>query len=562
MAELYTKDTKPFFRQCVHPQDIAHPMTPAPPLKHEVVELEGGKVVFEKDIPIKMRDGAVLYADSYRPVSGLVEKTPTLLLFSPFGKHGAVPREKFQNMGVDFGKLSTHTKWEIQDPVRWCSDYGYSFLSVDPRGTWWSEGDATHLSPEEGRDGYDVVEWIAQQSWSTGNVGWGGGVSYFAMSAYQTAVLRPPHLKAIMAWEGISDLYREVNLVGGIPNVPFQNLWMNMTGNGLSTSDDHAVASIEHPLFDDYWQSKVVDWSLIDIPIFSITGWSSLGLHLRGTIEAWKQSSSPAKFLKIHGGREWSEFYKEPNIQKQLQFWDRYLKDVSNEVGQWPRVEIDVRTSADQSVQRAEPDFPPKGALTRFQLQPNSTLVPASSAHTQEGAEYVSFKAHKYDSVVHFDFKFTQRTEITGFSSVKLFVQAMDFPDVDLFVALQKLDKDRQEVRFYHSTQQIEAAATFGWLRASHRELDTAKSTPERPVHLHRRRLWLQPKLVAEVDVELWPTSTVWEAGETLRLAVKGTTFTDPENLTQFKSPSHSFGEVKIWFGGKYDSSLLVPVVG
>ena len=135
---------------------------------------------------------------------------------------------------------------------------------------------------------------------STGEIGWGGGVSYYAMSAYQTAVLRPPHLKAIMVWEGISDLYREVNLPGGIPNVPFQQFWMTMTGNGLGKCEDHAVASIEHPLFDNYWQSKVVDWSLIRVPVFSVTGWSSLGLHLRGTIEAWKKISSQEKFLLVH----------------------------------------------------------------------------------------------------------------------------------------------------------------------------------------------------------------------------------------------------------------------
>lgn len=234
---------------------------------------------------------------------------------------------------------------------------------------------------------------------------------------------------------------------------------------------------------------------------------------------------------------------------------------MSNEVDTWPRVEIDVRTSAEHRVRRHEADFPPRGTLTRYRLGSNATLTPESASLTLQKADYVAFQAHKYDSMVYFDFKFTQRTEITGNCSVKLFVQALDFPDVDLFVALQKLDKDLNEVRFYHSTQQIEAAASFGWLRASHRELDVAKSTPERPVHLHQRRLWLQPKLVAEVEVELWPSSTVWDSGETLRLAVKGTTFTNPENLTQFKGPSHSFGEVRIWIGGDYDSGLLVPAI-
>lgn len=140
-------------------------MTPAPPLKHEVAELEGG-VHFEKDIPIKMRDGVTLYADGYRPSSSSKwAQTPTVIHFAPFGKHGAVPREKFENMGVDFSKLSTQTKWELPDPMGWCGENGFSFLSVDPRGTWWSEGDANPMSPEEGRDGYDVVEWVAQQSW-------------------------------------------------------------------------------------------------------------------------------------------------------------------------------------------------------------------------------------------------------------------------------------------------------------------------------------------------------------------------------------------------------------
>lgn len=120
------------------------------------------------------------------------------------------------------------------------------------------------------------------------------------MSAYQTAVLRPPHLEALLLWEAMSDIYREVNTPGGIPNVAFQHMWMNMTGNGLGESEDHAVASLEHPLYDAWWQSKVVDWSQIVAPTFSVTGWSSLALHLRGTIEAWKKFSSKNKYLFIH----------------------------------------------------------------------------------------------------------------------------------------------------------------------------------------------------------------------------------------------------------------------
>jgi predicted acyl esterase len=82
------------------------------------------------------------------------------------GKHGAVPRDKFSKMGVDLSKLNKYAYWELPDPLLWCGEYGYSFISVDPRGCWWSEEtEANFFSPEEGRDGYDVVEWTAKQEW-------------------------------------------------------------------------------------------------------------------------------------------------------------------------------------------------------------------------------------------------------------------------------------------------------------------------------------------------------------------------------------------------------------
>ncbi|KAI1629101.1 Alpha/Beta hydrolase protein [Exophiala viscosa] len=553
---IYTHDFRPPYRKSVHPQKIAAPKRPAPDLKHETIVLDGGKVLLEKDVAVRMRDGVHLYVDVYRPVPDVAAKTPTIVFFAPFGKHGAVPRELFQNMGVDFSKLSKYTHWELPDPLRWCAEFHYSFVSVDPRGCWWSEGEAAHFfSPEEGRDGYDVVEWIAEQEWCTGAVGW-GAVSYFAMSIYQTAVLHPPHLKAIMPWEGISDIYREVNCPGGIPNVAFQQLWMDMTGNGLNKSEDHAVAAIERPLYDAWWQSKVADWSLINIPAFSVTGWSSLGLHLRGTIEAWSQFSSKDKYLLVHAGREWGEYYNEHNIQRQKQFFDRYLKGIKNGVDNWPRVTYDVRSSATQSTQRTTKDFPPKAQFTRLILSPAGlTQQPVTKADS------VTFRAHEPGSVATFDHKFTAPTEITGYSSVRLYIQALNYPDVDLYVALQKLDKDGNEVKFYHSTQQIEASASFGWLRVSHRELDTSKSRPERPYHTHQKRQWLTPGDIVGVSVEIWPSSTTWETGETLRLVVKGSPFTNQQNRTQVKGPNHGWGDVKIWTGGEYESSLLVPMV-
>jgi predicted acyl esterase len=65
-------------------------------------------------------------------------------------------------------------------------------------------------------------------------------------------------------------------------------------------SRDDAVLALEQPTFTPLWASKVVDWTEIDVPAYSVTGWSSVALHLRGTIGAWKALSSKHKYLRVH----------------------------------------------------------------------------------------------------------------------------------------------------------------------------------------------------------------------------------------------------------------------
>ncbi|UPK91090.1 hypothetical protein LCI18_002025 [Fusarium solani-melongenae] len=152
-----------------------------------------------------------------------------------------------------------------------------------------------------------------------------------------------------MPWEGMSDIYREVNVVGGIPTVTFQHFWMDLTGNGLGANEDAATMAIEQPMFTPLWASKVVDWSKIDIPAFSVTGWSSLALHLRGTIAAWKGFQSQNKYLWVHAGREWAVYYSDLGQQRQKAFWDRFLKGQHTEVDDWKPIELDVRETCGRS---------------------------------------------------------------------------------------------------------------------------------------------------------------------------------------------------------------------
>ena len=54
---------------------------------------------------------------------------------------------------------------------------------------------------------------------------------------------------------------------------------------------------------------------------------------------------------------------------------------------------------------------------------------------------------------------------------------------------------------------------TKGWLRASHRKLDTEKSLPYRPYHAHDERWWLEPGEPVECQIEIWPTCMVFSKG-------------------------------------------------
>lgn len=234
------------------------------------------------------------------------------------------------------------------------------------------------------------------------------------------------------------------------------------------------------------------------------------------------------------------------------------MKGKENSVRRWPTVQLDVRTSADVSVRKDWTNFPPPAKLSNFYLASEGKLLTKPGS---DEAECTTFKAHHADSTLTFDHTFDKETEITGHASLTLHVQCMEFPDIDLFVALQKLDTDGKEVKFWNSSQFVEAPASLGWLRLSHRELDQERSTPERPYHTHQKRQWVRPCDIVEAQVELWPSSTVWQVGETMRVAINGHGFLDPENKTQVRTPVHGWGDVRLWFGGKYASTLLVPTV-
>ena len=101
----------------------------------------------------------------------------------------------------------------------------------------------------------------------------------------------------------------------------------------------------------------------------------------------------------------------------------------------------------------------------------------------------------------------------------------------------------------------------LGWLRAPHRELDAVRSTEYQPVLQHRRGLKLADGEIVPLEIEIWPSGTRFEPGETLRVVVQGSDiYSHPKPCVQdLHEDTVNKGEHVIHGGGRDDSHPLVP---
>lgn len=515
----------------------------------------------EYDVAVPMRDGVKICVDIFRPAKE--GKYPVLIEWSPYGKH-VPPHVKYASFPPGTGQpdvdTSEYCAFEGADPGYWCP-HDYIVINVDPRGCWGSEGTASYFSPQETEDCYDLIEWAGVQEWSNGKVGM-SGVSYLAVTQWKVAALNPPHLAAINPYEGLSDIYRELYFHGGMPSDGFASLFFSVGhlfihSNGMVEDIESMLPS--HPLYDDYWESKNCDLSKITVPAYVVACWSDHGLHTRGTLEGFKRISSKDKWLRVHGGKKWQDFYLQKDSIRQ--FFDKFLKGIDSEVKHWPKVTLQVRERYFVGNFRSENEWP----LARTKYE--KLYLDAGEGHLSKSPFEKTAKAiYNVDDPtdksqnIQFEYKFDAKTELTGYMKLKLWVSAVGCDDMDLFVTIEKINRRGEKIDLPGSTVMDNGCVAFGWLRASHRELDEKESTPYQPYLKHKRLLKLQPGEVVPVEIEIWPSSTLFEAGEKLQIVVQGSDIRTygpfyPHTLTVNK------GKHEILTGGKYDSHLLIPVI-
>ena len=526
-----------------------------PPSPNTTVE---NGIRFDRDVAVTLRDGTIIYIDIYQPEGAT--KVPAIVAWSPYGKYEAYGDRLMLPIGVPPGAISPQAKFESPDPNYWCHQ-GYAVVNPDVRGAG-NSGDAILcFGTRDGKDGYDLIEFLASQDWCNGKVGMAGN-SWVAMAQWYIAAEKPPHLACIAPWGSTSDIYREFVCCGGIPERGFSNMlirWMRNTLHGRATGvglvEDYLAMVRKYPLMNAYWEDKIACFENIEIPVYVTACW--LHFHLRGSLEGFRRISSPKKWLRLERDSQWADSCTPENLEDVGRFFDRYLKDIRNGWELTPRVRVDVMDYGDIDYQhnRKEKAFPlPQTQYKKLFLDAKTGKLSPEPVKEESSVRYDAT-----GGLATFTMRFDKDTELTGYLKLRLWVEANGSDDMDLFITVQKLDENGA---FVPARLIGEPHPGFpGKLRVSHRELDEAESTPYQPIHTHRREQLLKPGEIVPVEIEIWPISMLWHAGQQLRVVVSGHYIREPGWFEPFAWDLRNKGYHIIHAGGEHDSHLLVPEI-
>lgn len=221
-------------------------------------------VVIARSVKVTARDGVRLSVDIYRPARDgepLPGPFPAVVTRSPYDtRSGKGPSGQAGN-GEYFAKR------------------GYLYVVQDARGRFESEGDFVLLD-QDGEDGYDVIEWLSAQTFCNGMIGTQGS-SLRAWNQNATALLQPPHLKAMWVNQGGSN-----GLISALRhNGAFEMRWFSWAvTNGIHAQESHADPAIQAAMIRNAesmydWFCRL-PWSEGNSPLSPLPKWEKWALDL------------------------------------------------------------------------------------------------------------------------------------------------------------------------------------------------------------------------------------------------------------------------------------------
>lgn len=549
----------------------------------------------ERDVFVSMRDDVRVAVDVFRPDAD--GKFPALLGMSPYGKG-------IQSLTIpsqpDYSPIH-HTPTEAGNP-EYLASRGYVHVIADVRGTGHSEGEYLGwMSLQEAQDGYDLVEWLAEQPWCDGNVGM-VGISYFGTIQLPVAAQQPPHLKAIMPWNAPADFYRESTHHGGILQSFFHYLYIQRICADRSTSvtvketppedlkrlideltsdpdikiNPELFTFADNPgkapcLFDIlahptdgpyYWErSPYTMYDRIKIPFYARSGWWAYAhMHLVGAFHNYLGIDAPKK-LEIDAPLVEIRPLPDEYNAEVVRWYDYWLKGIDTGIMDEQPIRLFVN-GADEW--RFENEWPlARTEWTKFYLHRWEAL---STEPEEEPGKPDAFVQQPPDetlslsSVQYMTEPFKEDVEITGPAACYLHA-SIDQDDTNWIMSVRDVAPNNKEVEL-----------SKGFLKASHRAIDQDKSKPYEPYHPHTDPELVTPGQVYEYAIALAPISNVFKAGHRIKLVVSSMDHARarnyelaPESLGQTHSPWHLCSSKttlhKIFHDPENPSHVLLPII-
>jgi hypothetical protein len=181
---------------------------------------------------------------------------------------------------------------------------------------------------------------------------------------------------------------------------------------------------------------------------------------------------------------------------------------------------------------------------------------------------------------------FSKYAELLGFSQAKLFISCADTDDLDVYVICRKLDASGKPLMQLNIPPESLLAGTTaedvlnlnifkyigpnGRLRASHRKLsaDPTLSKEQVPMlapaiawHPHDGEEKIPPGQIVYLDIPLWPSGIIFEAGESTRLEIKGHEVTLPKFPSLDRVPTNlNRGKHFVHTGPEHPSSVVLAL--
>ncbi len=319
------------------------------------------------DVRTPMRDGVELSSDVWIPAEG--GPFPTIIVRTPYLKTMAI--ETFSLAG-----------W-----ATYFAERGYAVVIQDTRGRGDSDGEFGFFF-QEGEDGYDTIEWMAAQPWSSGDV-CTAGVSYLGTDQWLAAREHPPSLKCMVATAAAGRWMHELPYYGGAWMMAWALDWINGTsGRNMQTANAAGIDMEEvywhrplitqddamgrdMPLFNDFLENSTMneywnrlhfteeDFRGLDLPVLHVTGWfdgdqpgamfywDGMMAHSPAVDEqymlagAWGHAETFIGGTLTLGDMEFEPHSIVDNNAEHLAFFDHYLKGAADSYDQ-PRARIYV----------------------------------------------------------------------------------------------------------------------------------------------------------------------------------------------------------------------------